>query len=84
MEQGGTQPTKSTAVRLGAYKCPISKSKSGIMGWTLKLVYVQTFETSDFVFSIQIPILGSTLRTGLNTEENTESEFHQILIFTVT
>lgn len=50
MEQKGTQPTKSTAVRLGTYKCPNSKSKNGIMGQTLKLVYVQIFLTSNFVF----------------------------------
>ena len=50
MEQKGTQPTKSTAVRLGTYKCPNSKSKSGIMGQTLKLVYVQIFLTSNSVF----------------------------------
>ena len=50
MEQRGTQPTKSTAVRLGTYKCPNSKSKSGIMGQTLKLVYVQIFLASNFVF----------------------------------
>lgn len=45
IEQRGTGPTQSTAVRLGACKCPISKSKSRIMGETLKLVYVQIFFT---------------------------------------
>lgn len=50
MELKGTQPTKSTAVKLGAYKDPISKSKSGIMGQTLKLVYVQIFAASNFIF----------------------------------
>lgn len=50
MEQRGTQPIKSTAVRLGTYKCPNSKSKSGIMGQTLKLVYVQIFLVRNFVF----------------------------------
>lgn len=50
MEHRGIQPTKSTAVKLGAYKYSNSKSKSGIMGQTLKLVYVQIFVTIDFVF----------------------------------
>lgn len=52
MEHRGIQPTKSTAVKLGASKYPNSKSKSGIMGQTFEACLCANFCSNELCISL--------------------------------